>query len=470
MTGTTTATNHISSAPIEADFEDIPRRRSSDQTTKAKIETNPSSNFDHEEGYKENRILRESSRRSKLRAITSLWLLLLTLGLSCLLYIIIIEPSILRDRMALGDAPDIKDGLDKALTAEKVSIANSSAVRAIELAQASTASKVDEATASVEILKAEISDANTIQTQQFGGLTADVQRLKEGAAVSASVAPIADAALETSKAAQAAANANAARLDETAASITKSLKEAKDALRLIEGRIVALEAQKSDQPSNQPSTQLLDKKESSVSTVLENTKVLLENAEGQIATLDTQLNKMTDRSDVHAVVALGNLRRAIESGRPFNEVLLKARKALPGAKLLETSQWVSFAPEGLPKAPQLAHEMGLIAQKIRKDKTHAKRKPSESWITWAKTNVANRLKIRRVSANAEGNDAAAVAARAEAALRADDIEKAISEISTAEAAISKYFSQWLQKAQASKIAAEDIRSLEKSIIATAKGT
>jgi hypothetical protein len=451
MTDTTTATNHISSAPIEADFEDIPRRRSSDQTTKAKIETNPSSNFDHEEGYKENRILRESSRRSKLRAITSLWLLLLTLGLSCLLYIIIIEPSILRDRMALGDAPDIKDGLDKALTAEKVSIANSSAVRAIELAQASTASKVDEATASVEILKAEISDANTNQTEQFGGLTADVQRLKEGAAVSASVAPIADAALETSQAAQAAANANAARLDETAASITKSLKEAKDALRLIEGRIVALEAQKSDQPSNQPSTQLLDKKESSVSTVLENTKVLLENAEGQIATLDTQLNKMTDRSDVHAVVALGNLRRAIESGRPFNEVLLKARKALP-------------------KAPQLAHEMGLIAQKIRKDKTHAKRKPSESWITWAKTNVANRLKIRRVSANAEGNDAAAVAARAEAALRADDIEKAISEISTAEAAISKYFSQWLQKAQASKIAAEDIRSLEKSIIATAKGT
>lgn len=470
MTDTTTATNHISSAPIEADFEDIPRRRSSDQTTKAKIETNPSSNFDHEEGYKETRIQRESSRRSKLRAITSLWLLLLTLGLSCLLYIIIIEPSILRDRMALGDAPDIKAGLDKALTAEKVSIANSSAVRAIELAQASTASKVDEATASVEILKAEISDANTNQTEQFGGLTADVQRLKEGAAVSASVAPIADAALETSKAAQAAANANAARLDETAASITKSLKEAKDALRLIEGRIVALEAQKSDQPSNQPVTQLLDKKESSVSTVLENTKVLLENAEGQIATLDTQLNKLTDRSDVHAVVALGNLRRAIESGKPFNEVLLKARKALPGAKLLETSQWVSFAPEGLPKAPQLALEMGLIAQKIRKDKTHAKRKPSESWITWAKTNIANRLKIRRVSANAEGNDAAAVAARAEAALRADDIEKAISEISTAEAGISEYFSLWLQKAQASKIAAEDIRSLEKSIIATAKGT
>ena len=470
MTDTTTATNHVSSAPIEADFQDIPRRRSSDQSIKAEIENNPSSNFDHQEGYKETRILRESSRRSKPRPITSLWLLLLTLGLSCLLYIIIIDPSILRDRMALGDAPDIKARLDKALTAEKVAIANSSAVRAIELAQASTASKVDEATASVEILKAEISDANTNQTEQFGGLTADVQRLKEGAAVSASVAPIADAALETSKAAQAAANANAARLDATAATITKSLKEAKDALRLIEGRIVALETQKSDQPSNQPGMQLLDKKESSVSTVLENTKVLLENAEGQIATLDTQLNKLTDRSDVHAVVALGNLRRAIESGKPFNEVLLKARKALPGAKLLETSQWVSFAPEGLPKAPQLANEMGLIAQKIRKDKTHAKRKPSESWITWAKTNIANRLKIRRVSANAEGNDAAAVAARAEAALRADDIEKAISEISTAEAAISKYFSSWLQKAQASKIAAEDIRSLEKSIIATAKGT
>ncbi len=470
MTDTTTATNHVSSAPIEADFQDIPRRRSSDQSIKAEIENNPSSNFNHEEGYKETRILRESSRRSKPRPITSLWLLLLTLGLSCLLYIIIIDPSILRDRMALGDAPDIKARLDKALTAEKVAIANSSAVRAIKLEQASTASKVDEATASVEILKAEISDANTNQTEQVSGLTADVQRLKEGAAVSANVAPIADAALETSKAAQAAANANAARLDETAASISKSLKEAKDALRLIEGRIVALEAQKSDQPSNQPGTQLLDKKESSVSTVLENTKVLLENAEGQIATLDTQLNKLTDRSDVHAVIALGNLRRAIESGKPFNEVLLKARTALPGAKLLETSQWVSFAPVGLPKAPQLAHEMGLIAQKIREDKMHAKRNPSESWITWAKTNIANRLKIRRVSANAEGDDAAAVAARAEAALRADDIEKAISEISTAEAKVSKYFSQWLHKAQASKIATEDIRSLERAIIAMTKGT
>ncbi len=445
-------------APVETEFEDI--SRTEDYQNKVSNRGENKSNF--QEASKD--LSTPKLKHKKLRPVTFLWLLFLTLGFGSLIYMSIIDPSVLRNHLSLSDAPPIKAGLDKAVAAEKLSSENFSAVKAIEINQASTKSKLKETEASVAALKAAMNDAKANRTSQLDGLVVDVEQLKRETAIHVQVPPKVDEALEASKSAQEKANLNATRIDETASSFIKSLDDARKALQSIEERMAIVESQQDAAVSTKTAQKTLERSILSINGEVGNSNSVLEKGNVKTAELGPQSGSSILQPTIRALLALNDLRRTAETGQPFNSALERAQKALPDAEVLRTGSWIIFASSGLPNASQLKDGMAEVAQKIRRNRQKTAKTPNESWISWFASKVVYRLKIRQVSPTTLGNSPAAVASRAEAALQKGNVVKAVQEVSILNDIDASYFSEWLIKAQANHSAIQDIRGLEKAIM------
>ncbi len=447
-------------APVETEFEDIPRTEDSQNTASNRGENK--SNF--QEVSKDLSTPKLKPKHKKLRPVTFLWLLFLTLGFGSLVYISIIDPSVLRNQLSLSDAPPIKAGLDKAAAVEKLSSENFSAVKTIEINQAATKSKLKETEASVAALKAAMNDAKANRTSQLDGLVVDVEQLKRETAIHVQESPKADEALKASKSAQETANLNATRIDETASSFIKPLDDARKALQSIEERMVIIESQQDTADSTKTAQKILDRSNPSITGEVEISNSALEKENVKTAELGPQSGSSILQPTIRALLALNDLRRTAETGQPFNSALERAQKALPDAEVLRTGSWIIFASSGLPNASQLKDGMAEVAQKIRRSRQKTAKTPNESWISWFVSKVVYRLKIRQVSPTTLGNGPAAVASRAEAALQKGNVVKAVQEVSILNGIDASYFSEWLIKAQANHSAIQDIRGLEKAIM------
>lgn len=378
------------------------------------------------------------------------WLVVLTLLVLGGLYILLLNPNMLRDRMALDGAPAFKAQASQTAAAVATSKANADAISSntVTLSQVQAMQEetnaaahaagiaAEEANSAVEAAAAEAS-APDIAIQgavdelkgQLGSLEADVTKLKsaigrassnvvgndgvDGLALAAA-AEAADSALAAASAAKAASTALGAKVDEAS------------------GAIAALSA--------------------------------------RIATLEAKAAQRGPISLASAILSLQDLRSGLASGKPFAKLLARAQAALPKAATLQNGAWAAFADTGLPTHDALLAEMQAQSVAIGQDKLKAKLAGSgDSWFDRAVGGVVDRLKVRRVGAGVEGDGPAAVAARAEAALLAGDLAKAVEEVESLSGAEADRFKQWLGQAKARAAASQDIDAVEKAAIAAADG-
>lgn len=383
------------------------------------------------------------------------WLLILTVFVIGGLYIMLVNPDFLRDRMALAEAPALRNqaSATKAVgkqaddNAQRIT-ANMATIAEVQALQEETeaAAKAAGASAIKALSVAEAVDAvgsapnfetqaalNTLN-EKLSGLNAQVSgmgRVLNGLKAAASKGgtgsgdPIDGLAL--------------AAAAETADDALAAAEAAKAAAADLGGRMDAI-----------------------ASTV--------EKLNAQVAVLVEKASKRGPVSLAEAILALQDLRTGVVSGKPFATLLGRAQAALPDATALQNGPWVAFANDGLPTQDSLANDMQDHALAIARDNLKSKLKTGEdSWLDKAVGGVVERLKVRRVGAGVAGSDPAAVAARAEAALQEGNLSKAIQEVEALEGEDAARFAGWLAKARAAASASTDLDAVQKAAIAAADG-
>lgn len=171
-----------------------------------------------------------------------------------------------------------------------------------------------------------------------------------------------------------------------------------------------------------------------------------------------------------AILALDDLRDAIAVGKPFDKLLERAQSALPQDETLTGAEWTEFAASGLPTEDGLREDMQNISIAIGQDKLKDRLNSGESWLDKAVGGVVGRLKVRRVGAAVEGDEPAAIAARAEAAMADGNLAGAIDEVESVQGDGVERFAGWLKAAKALSAARADINEIEEAAIAAADGT
>ena len=375
------------------------------------------------------------------------WLALLTLCAMAGLYILIVNPTYLRDRMGLAESPELFAQASATREAGKTAESNAASITANEATIAETQSRLDDTEAEAKAASASAikaislaERAQVIAGEPVADLRATVDKLQENIAsvraalVKSNRAAASDHPIDGLALAAAAETADAAMVAATAAD-NKASSTAAD----LGGRLDAISAQ-------------------------------LATLGGQVAALEAKAPKRGPVSLAEAILALQDLRTGVASGKPFATLLSRAQAALPDAAVLNGAPWVGFANTGLPTEEALTADMQGHAFGIGQDKLKARLNTGEdSWLDRAVGGVVGRLKVRRVGAGVKGDDPASVAARAEAALQEGDISKAIQEVEALEGEGAARFTEWLKKAKATAAASNDLEALQRATIAAADG-
>ncbi len=375
------------------------------------------------------------------------WLALLTLCVVTGLYILIINPTYLRDRMGLEESPELFAQASATREAGKAAEKNAVSIIVNEATIAKTQSRLDDTEAEAKAANASAikaislaERAQVIAGEPVANLSATVDKLQanfatvRAALVKSNRAAASDGPIDGLALAAAAETADAAMVAAAAAD-NKASSTAAD----LGGRLDAISAQ--------------------LATLGE-----------QVAALEAKAPKRGSVSLAEAVLALQDLRTGVASGKPFATLLGRAQAALPDAAVLNGAPWVGFANTGLPTEEALTADMQSHAFGIGQDKLKARLNTGkDSWLDRAVGGVVGRLKVRRVGAGVEGDDPASVAARAEAALQEGDIAKAIQEVEALEGEGAARFTEWLKKAKAAAAASNDLDAVQKATIAAADG-
>ena len=375
------------------------------------------------------------------------WLVVLTICVIGGLYMLIVNPTSLRDRMGLGNSPELLALASPSREAGKAAEANAASISANEAAIAEAQTRIDDADAAAKAAEARATKAvalaeaaQTVAAEPAASLKATVEELETN------LTALRAAVLKSSRSAAAgdpidglALAAAADTADQALAAASAADEKATAASAELGGRLDAIVAQ-------------------------------LASLSAQVAELEEKASKRGPVSLAEAVLALQDLRTGVSSGKPFATLLRRAQAALPDAAELSDSPWVGFANTGLPTTEALTAEMQGHALGIAQDKLKAKLSTGEdSWLDRAVGGVVDRLKVRRVGADIEGDDPAAVAARAEAALQDGDVAKAIQEVEALEGEDAARFAEWLKKAKAAAAATNDLDAVQKAAIAAADG-
>ena len=381
----------------------------------------------------------EPEQKRRGMGIVYIWLLLLTIGVGYLIYLTMGDPAGLRAKLGIGDAPEVKASLAASQAAEEKANALTAAQEATATALKSTEAAVktvseDVASLQTSSYKARADLATGLERvdAELKAAQAQIEKLKADLSIAASSDGAPSAALvATLKAAEATASANQATLK----SLEGALGEAKQSF---DGQLAAV----SDG---------------------------LKGLDGRLAALEELAQKAEGVSVAKAVLALQDLRIGIASGQPFATMLGRAQAALPDAPELRDGAWVAYADQGLPSEEALLSDMQALSVGIAQDKLKTRLNSGESWLDRAVGGVVDRVKVRRVGADVEGDGPAAVAARAEAAMADGDLDKAISEVEALPEADAPRFADWLDRAKAAQAAAKDVDAVEKAAIAAADG-
>lgn len=164
------------------------------------------------------------------------------------------------------------------------------------------------------------------------------------------------------------------------------------------------------------------------------------------------------------VLAAGQLRSSLSGGQPFQQDL-QAVRALNIADAGVTQPLDAVAPyaaKGIPTRAQLTDRFEPLAGEIVRADIRGE---GNSWIDSAVGKLSTLVTVRREGGGVVGTTADAVVARAEAALNAGNLAKAVEELSTLQGPAAQTAGPWLTDAKARLAADQAARQLNDRAIA-----
>jgi len=176
----------------------------------------------------------------------------------------------------------------------------------------------------------------------------------------------------------------------------------------------------------------------------------------RVAQLEGAVRKAVGRQDkaLAFLLSVGQLREAINSGRPFDAQLRAAAAVAPEGVAVSavTAGFADYAGRGVPTKIALQQRLeALSAQAIRAD---ARPEDGDSWINRTIDRLSQVVTVRRTDGTAVGDSPAAVTSRAEAMLAEGDLGAAVAEIAKLDGPAAAVLAGWLADARA-RLAAED---------------
>jgi hypothetical protein len=199
----------------------------------------------------------------------------------------------------------------------------------------------------------------------------------------------------------------------------------------------------------------------------------------QLTTLDQRIAKLEatlpelstaiDRSSASAksgaaAIAFANLRNAVAAGRPYAAELAALKSLIPD--LGDLRALASHAETGIPTVAALADAWTKLADaSAAPPPAPAQTSILDSMMASAKSAIS----IRRIGADATGDEPAAVLARTDAALKQGDLATAIKEVESLPAPSRDAFAGWLADAQARASAKDTLSKLESTVLVSLGG-
>jgi hypothetical protein len=144
------------------------------------------------------------------------------------------------------------------------------------------------------------------------------------------------------------------------------------------------------------------------------------------------------------VLAGGDLRAALASGRPFETELRTARPLASGETATALDAIAPFAAHGIPTAAQLIARFQPLPGDVLRA---ARLGDSDEWLEQVKGRLAALIIVRRQGADIPGNDPDALVARAEAAVNRGDLADAVDELSRLQGSAGVAAAGWLNDAK-----------------------
>lgn len=193
------------------------------------------------------------------------------------------------------------------------------------------------------------------------------------------------------------------------------------------------------------------------------------NAE-ELATLKERLDRLESKQAAEApaererkqalVVAVGQLREALTDSKPFTDELDTVTK-LGGDTVREmTAAIAPFADSGIPTADQLKRQFQDVEKKIL---AAAATPQKGDWIDKAISQATSVVTVRKVGP-VEGDTPEAICSRAEARLKADDLQGAVDELAALKDAPAAAAEAWLKQARARLASRSVMRDLQNHVI------
>jgi len=164
------------------------------------------------------------------------------------------------------------------------------------------------------------------------------------------------------------------------------------------------------------------------------------------------------------VLAAGQLRASLSGGQPFQQDLQAVRALnIADAGVTQPLDAVApFAAKGIPTRAQLTDRFQPLAGEIVRAEIRGE---GNSWIDSAVGKLSTLVTVRREGGGVVGTTADAIVARAEAALSAGNLAKAVEELSTLQGPAAQTAAPWLADAKARVAADQAARQLNDRAIA-----
>jgi len=145
------------------------------------------------------------------------------------------------------------------------------------------------------------------------------------------------------------------------------------------------------------------------------------------------------------ILAVGQLRSALETSKPFAKQLAAVRAMVPGDTdmIAVLDQMQPFADTGVETTDDLTRDFGRLAPALVRSAIVG---DGQSWWRQALYHIESVISVRRVGADEPGDSTEAIVARAEARLDEDDLQGAIGALQVLTGVAADLASPWIHDA------------------------
>ncbi len=187
----------------------------------------------------------------------------------------------------------------------------------------------------------------------------------------------------------------------------------------------------------------------------------------RVSGLESAVDKAVSRQDraLAFLLAVGQLRAAIEGGRGFEDELRTVQAMAPAdLNVTElTAEFSGYATAGVPTLTSLQQSFVPLGAKVIR--STALPEEGESWWNRTVDRLLTVITIRRIDGEAVGTGPAAVVSRAEALLNSGALAEAVGEMSALTGAAAEVANAWMTQAQARLAADKTLNALTGTALA-----